>query len=84
MVSSRGTFVNKLLISSEIILNLFGILSIFHLVIKSFVFDMVCFDFPGGANNSARYLAISYVAVPILEMIGLKVGLSTPSLSLSL
>ena len=45
---------------------------------------MVYLDFPSGANNSARYLAISYVAVPILEMIGLKVGLSTPSLSLSL
>ena len=84
MVSSRGTLVNKLLTSNEIILNLFGILSVFNLVIKSFVFDMVCLDFPSGANNSARYLAISYVAVPILEMIGLKVGLSTPSLSLSL
>ena len=33
------------------------------------------FGFPSGANNSARYLAISYAAVPILEMIGLKVSL---------
>ena len=84
MVSSRGTLVNKLLTSNEIILNLFGILSVFNLVIKSFVFYMVCLDFPSRANNSARYLPISYVAVSILEMIGLKVSLSTPSLSLSL
>ena len=74
MVSSRGTLVNKLLTSNEIILNLFGILSVFNLVRKSFVFDMVCLDFPSGANNSARYLAISYVVVP-------KVSLSTLSLS---
>ena len=45
---------------------------------------MGAWDFPGGANNSGRYLVISYVAVPVLEMIGLKVSLSTPSLSLSL
>ena len=45
---------------------------------------MGAWDFPGGANNSARYVVISYVAVPVLEMIGLKVSLSTPSLSLSL
>ena len=59
MVSSRGTLVNKLLTSNEIILNLFGILSVFNLEIKSFVFDMVCLHFPSGANNSALYLAIS-------------------------
>ena len=76
MVSSRGTLVNKLLALKEIILNLLGILSVFNLVIKYFVFDMVCLNFPSGANNSARYLAISYVVVP-------KVSLSTLSLSLS-
>ena len=55
MVSARRTLVNKLLTSNEIILNLFGILPFFNIVIKSFVFDMVCLDFPNGANNSARY-----------------------------
>ena len=45
---------------------------------------MVCLDFPSGANNSARYLTVSYVTVPILEMTGLKVSLSTPYPSLSL
>ena len=68
MVSLRGTLVNKLVTSNEIILNLFGILSVFNLVIKSFVFHMVCLDFPSGTNNSARDLAISYVSVPVLEM----------------
>ena len=58
MVSSRGTLVNKLLTSNEIILNLFGILSVFNLEIKSFAFD-ICLHFPSGANNSVIYLAIS-------------------------
>ena len=58
MVSSSGTLVNKFLISNEIILNLLKILSVFNLVIKSFVFDIVCLDFPSGANNSAKYLAV--------------------------
>ena len=84
MVSSWGKFVNKLLISKNFILNVFGILSVFNLVIKSFVFDMGCLYFPSGANNSTRYLAVSYVAVLRLGMIGLKVSLCTPSPSLSL
>ena len=58
MVSSSGTLVNKFLISNEIILNLLKILSVFNLVIKSFAFDIVCLDFPSGANNSAKYLAV--------------------------
>ena len=40
MVSSRGALVNKLLTSNEIILNLFGIFSVFNLGRKSFVFDL--------------------------------------------
>ena len=84
MVSSGGILVKKNLTSNEIFLNLFGILSVFNLVIKPFVFDMVCLDFPNGANNSERYLAISYVGVPVIEMIDLKINLSIPSLSLSL
>ena len=58
MVSSRGALVNKLLTSNKIIVNLFGILSNFNLVIKPFVFDMVCLDFPSGADNSTRFLVI--------------------------
>ena len=84
MVSSRGTLVNKLLTLNEIFLNLLEILSVFSLVIKSVVFDMVCLDFPSGVNDSARYIAISYTAVPILKMIGIKVILSTASLSLNM
>ena len=84
MHSSRGALQKKLLAVNEIILNLFGILSLVNLVIKSFAFDMVCLELPSGANNFARYLAISYVAVAILETIDLKISLSTPSLSLSL
>ena len=45
---------------------------------------MVCLDFPSGVNDSARYIAISYTAVPILKMIGIKVILSTASLSLNM
>ena len=46
MVFSRSTIVNTLLTLNEIIF------SVFNLVIKYFVFDMVCLDFPSGANNS--------------------------------
>ena len=54
MVSSIDTLVKKLLTSNEIFLNLFGILSVFNLVIKSVVFDMVCLEFPSGTNNSTK------------------------------
>ena len=84
MVFSREILVNKALTSNEIIFNFVRILSFFNLVIKSFVFNLVCFNFLSGANNSARYLAISYVEFPTLEVIGLKISLSTPFLSLSL
>ena len=79
IVSSRVTFVNKLITLNDIILYFLGILSFFRPLMKSGVSTIVQSDFPNGANKFAKYFAVLYVAVPTLKIIGLNVNSFHPS-----
>ena len=75
---------NKLLTSNETILNPIGIFVFLILSMKFSVFSTVYSDIVKGRNNLLRYLAVSYVAVPMLETIGRSLSCSTVSLDDSL
>ena len=65
IVLSKGTLVNKILTSNEIILYPFGTFTFLIDLINSELFLTLYADVANGANNLAKYLAVLYVAVPI-------------------
>ena len=71
IVYSDGTFVNNDTTSKDTILYPSGTFCFWMYLTNSFVLVIVYFDFPNGANKLAKYFANSYVAVPILDIIGL-------------
>ena len=57
-VSSRGTFVNKLITLNDIILYFLGILSFFRPLMKSGVLIIVQSELPNGASKFAKHFAV--------------------------
>lgn len=83
IVSSRSNLAKKfekIKTSNEIILKLLGIFIFFNLLMKSFVFDIVYRE----PIYSQRCFAVSFIAVPMFEIIDLKLRLPALSPSLSL
>ena len=70
IVCSNGTFVNNDTTSKDTILYPSGTFCFWMYLTNSFVLVIVYFDFPNGANKLAKYFAVSYVAVPILDILG--------------
>ena len=77
VVSSNGTFVNNDATSDETILYPSGTFCFWMHLTNSLVLLIVNSDLLNGANKLAKYFAVSYVAVPILDTIGLNVKSST-------
>ena len=77
IVSSNGTFVNNDATSDETILYPSGTFCFWMYLTNSLVLLIVNSDLLNGANKLAKYFAVSYVAVPILDKIGLNVKSST-------
>ena len=77
IVSSNGTFLNNDAASKDTILYLSGTFCCWMYLTNSLVLLIVNSDFLNGANKLAKYFAVSYVAVLILDTIGLNVKLST-------
>ena len=71
IVSSNGTFGNNDATSSDIILYPSGTSCFWMYLMNSVVLIMVNSDLLNGANKVAKYFAVSYLAVPILDTVGL-------------
>ena len=73
IASSSGTFMNNDATSTDTILYPSGSFCFWMYLINSLVFLIVYSDLLNGANKLAKYLGVSYVAVPILDTIGFNV-----------
>ena len=77
IVSSNGTFVKNVSTSNDTILYPSGTFYFWTNLANSLVLLIVNSDLLNGANNLAKYFAVSYVMVPISDTIFLDVKLST-------
>ena len=77
IVSSNGTFVNNDPTSNDTILYPSGTFCIWMYLANSLVLLIVNSDLLNAANKLVKYFAVSYVAFPILDTIGLNVKSST-------
>ena len=80
VVSSNGTFVNNAATSNDTVLYPSGTFCFWIYLTNFLVLLNVNSDLPNGANKLAKYFAVSYVAVSILDTIGLNVKSSTLSI----
>ena len=73
IISSNGTFVNNAATSNYTILYQSGTFWFWIYLTNSLVLLIVNSDLLNGANKPAKYFVVPYVAVPILDTIGLNV-----------
>ena len=73
IASSNGTFVNNNATPNDTILYPSGTFCLWMYLTNSLVLLIVNSDLLNGANKLAKYFAVSYVAVPILDTVGFNI-----------